>query len=55
MSDKAIVDELRAIKNRLMDVEIKLSAFYDARHEESVKTAIDLENAVCELSEQFSE
>lgn len=51
MDEKYIIDELRAIKDRITDVEIKLSKFYDAKHEESISRVNDTENALCEESE----
>lgn len=51
MDERGIINELRAIKDRITEVEINLSKFYDMKHDESINRVNDTENALCEESE----
>lgn len=48
-------DEILQLKNRINDLEGRVSKFYDEKHAESLDLISQDEDAICELSEETSE
>lgn len=53
-SDQFLFDNIKQIKKRINELSISISQFYDGCHQQSTESIKDLENAVCEVSEDAS-
>ena len=51
-SDQFLFDNIKQIKKRINELSVSISQFYDGCHQQSTDSIRDLENAVCEVSEE---